>query len=72
MKVLFKGREVEIDKVTGKYEDDLMVEKAYYTDDDTELDEEELDELQTEYASDIHQMWYEDKCCEAEYYYDGD
>lgn len=72
MKITYDNRDVEITDISGENDDDLMIE-AVWLDTDEEIDDIEiLDKILKENYGEIHQSWYEDKICEAEYLYDGD
>lgn len=72
MKVKDKdGREIQI-SVSGRYEDDIQIDEAYYVDSEEEVLDDVIDYIQSQYADEIYQEWYENKCGEAEYLYEGD
>jgi hypothetical protein len=72
MKVKDKsGRQIEI-SVYGRYEDDIQIDEAYYTDSEEEVSDETLDYIYSQYADAMYEEWYDNKVGEAEYYYEGD
>lgn len=70
MKVVDKsGREIYI-SVYGKYEDDIQIDEAYYVDTEEDVPDDVIAYIYENYASEMYDQWYENKVCEAEYYYD--
>ena len=67
------GREVEIGHVSG-YQDDIQIEDAWYTDESIgpEVPDDEIDFIYNEYATELYDLWYQNKVSQAEYYYEGD
>jgi hypothetical protein len=65
-----QGREVEIE-IYGRYEDDIEITEAQYVDESLgEVSDETIDYILDTYSSEIYDEWFENKVCEAEYYYD--
>lgn len=70
--ILYKGREIEFGRVSGDYEEPLL-ESAGYVDGAMEaLTEEELDEVQELYASELSDEAYQNMIVAAEYACEGD
>lgn len=66
-----KGNNIDI-QVYGKYEDDICIESAYYEDDVLgEVSEDTIDYILENYQEDIYTHWYENKCSDAETYFEG-
>lgn len=67
----FQNRKVVDVVISGKYEDDLMVESAIWDDTGVELTDDELDDLQDDCAGEIYEKWHERISCMAYDYYKG-
>jgi len=65
-----KGKEVEI-FVYGQHDDDIQIDEAYYTNDNSEVSDDEIEWIMDSYASDIYDEWYQNQVCAAESYYDS-
>lgn len=66
------GREIEIESVYGKYDDDIQIEEAYYVDTGEEVSEKDIDYIMDAYSSEIYDMWFQNGIMAAEYYWEGD
>lgn len=65
------GRPVEI-TVYGRYDDDIQIDEAYYTDaDDQEPDDDMLAWIAETFASEIYEQWLDDCAGRAEAYADA-
>jgi hypothetical protein len=71
MKYTLNNKEVELDEL--QYEDEYcMIVAASFVNDGIKLNDDELDELQDLYASELEQMHYEHYLAVAEAFYEGD
>ena len=52
------GREIEV-SVYGKYDDDIQIEEAYYTDDNSDASDEDIEYIYNTYGDELYQLWYE-------------
>ena len=66
-----KGREAEI-QVGGRNRDDIQITSATYTDDGSDVPDNEVEHIQNAYSADIDAEWYENKIGLAEAYAEGD
>ena len=62
-----KGRELEIESVTGTDGDDIQIDEIYYTDDPEEVSDEVVEFVSTTYATELYEFWYEWMVGRAEY-----
>jgi len=65
------GREIEI-HVYGNHSDDIQIDEAFYLDSNDDVTDEDIEYIMDYYADDIYLQWYENKCGQAEAYYEGD
>ena len=65
------GRECEI-SVYGRFDDDIQIDSAVYTDDGTDVPDDQVEFLYDHYASEIYEHWFENQIGAAESYYEGD
>ncbi len=67
-----KGREVEIGGFHGRDRDDIQIGEAAYTDDGSDVSDDEMEHIYDAYASEIDQAWYENQMDAAEAFYEGE
>ena len=65
MEYTIDGREVEIEDVEGEIGEGAYAIHAYFADDGTDLNDEQLDRLNDAYAESIYSNWYENQCDRA-------
>lgn len=67
---LANGREVDIMNVTGKYEDDLCIDGAYYTDTDAEVSDQDLEDIYENHYDAIYELWFQKRVDAMDYVHD--
>lgn len=70
MKYYLNNREVELDLIME--EETMYAMSAAFVDDGTELTQDELDQIQTDYEAELQQAHYERCLMAAEDFYEGD
>jgi hypothetical protein len=66
------GNEIEI-SVSGRYEDDIQIEEAYYVDETLgEVSDETINYIQDNYAEDIYESWFDKQLGMSESIWEGD
>ena len=73
MQLMFLGRKVEVLNIQfGSDPVDTYIEKAEFIDDETMLDDKQLDALERLHADSLYTAWYEHQIDRAERMSDGD
>lgn len=65
---LENGREVEL-SVCGKYEDDIQIAEANYTDAPfADVADKDLDYIMNNYENEIYEAWWDKRITDADFY----
>lgn len=64
------NKEVEIESVFGKYEDDIQWEGFYVDSIEAMLSDETIDYITKEYSQELYEEWMDNKIGQADFYMD--